>query len=115
MAHLKIDAGDTVYQLVVDGVDGELVEYGYVSLCEVAGTVYMALVPDIDDNGQPTEVTIWTGHEVREAKPDIELVDFGDSEVYDDEDEDEDDGEDDGEDEPATLLDSGENDPPGTR
>ena len=111
MAHFKIDAGATVYQLVVDGVEGELVEYGTPSLCEVAGTTYVALVPDTDDDGNPTEVQIFKATRDTLAQPEVELVDFGDQEVYDDEDQDDEDQEEDPEDDGQDDEDLEDDDP----
>jgi hypothetical protein len=72
----KIDAGLTVYQLVVDGIEGDVADYGAPSFCTVGNEQFMAMVEQPDTDGErPTDINIYKVTPVRDV-PTIELVEF---------------------------------------
>jgi len=72
----KIDAGLTVYQLVVDAIEGDVADYGAPSFCKVGNEQFMAMVEQpAADGEQPTDISIYKVTPVRDV-PTIELVEF---------------------------------------
>jgi len=72
----KIDAGLTVYQLVVDGIEGDVADYGAPSFCKVGNEQFMAMVEQpAADGEQPTDISIYKVTPVRDV-PTVELVEF---------------------------------------
>ena len=72
----KIDAGLTVYQLVVDGIEGDVADYGAPSFCMVGSEQFMAMAEQpAADGEQPTDISIYKVTPVRDV-PTIELVEF---------------------------------------
>ena len=72
----KIDAGLTVYQLVVDAIEGDVADYGAPSFCKVGNEQFMAMVEQpAADGEQPTDISIYKVTPVRDV-PTVELVEF---------------------------------------
>ena len=72
----KIDAGLTVYQLVVDGIEGDVADYGAPSFCMVGSEQFMAMAEQpATDGEQPTDIKIYKVTPVRDV-PTVELVEF---------------------------------------
>jgi uncharacterized protein YuzB (UPF0349 family) len=72
----KIDAGLTVYQLVVDAIEGDVADYGAPSFCKVGNEQFMAMVEQpAADGEQPTDISIYKVTPVCDV-PTVELVEF---------------------------------------
>ena len=72
----KIDAGLTVYQLVVNAIEKDVADYGAPSFCKVGNEQFMAMVEQpAADGEQPTDISIYKVTPVRDV-PTVELVEF---------------------------------------